>query len=237
MSVGLKKRVPNIIIAVVALSLLLIGVLITRGPAPVPLTEKERAWLRKNNGLIRLAPCPGWEPMEFFDESGYRGMVADYIRLIERKLDIRFKIVEFDSWSRILSEAKLNNVDVIAAAHPTPERWTFMNWTEPYLEFPAVVITRKADRRQLIPENMSGMNVGVCRDYVVESYLATTYPDIRLFPVPDGVGGLEKVSFGELDAMVLELPNAFYNIEQHKITNLRMAGKTQWVARYGIGTR
>ena len=47
------------------------------------------------------------------------------------------------------------------------------------------------------------------------SYLEDNYPDIlRLFPVDQGIEALEKVSFGELDAVVLELPNAFYNIER-----------------------
>ncbi len=55
------------------------------------LTPEERQWLIVNNGNVRLAPAPDWEPLEFFDENGeYNGMVADYIHLIEKKLNFKF---------------------------------------------------------------------------------------------------------------------------------------------------
>ena len=232
------QKIPlKLIAALIFLAALLLGAVAVNQPPAVTLTSEERAWLDDHDGTIRLAPCPGWEPMEFFDENaGYYGMAADYIRLIEKKLDIRFNIVKYASWSDILDKAKSGEVDVIAAAHPTPERWEFMNWTEPYMEFPAVIITHKSVDRDLVPEDMNGMKTGVCKSYVVERYLRKNYPRIVLHPVDFATEGLEKVSFGELDAMVLELPNAFYTIEEQKITNLRMAGKTQWVAKYGIGT-
>lgn len=232
------QKIPlKLVAALLFLAALLFGAIAINRPPVVTLTADERAWLDAHDGTVRLSPCPGWEPMEFFDENeGYYGMAADYIRLIEKKLDFRFKIVKYASWSDILDKAKSGEVDVIAAAHPTPERWEFMNWTEPYLEFPAVIITHKSVTRDLVPEDMDDMKAGVCKNYVVEQYLRKNYPRIVLHPVDFATDGLEKVSFRELDAMVLELPNAFYTIEEQKITNLRMAGKTQWVAKYGIGT-
>ena len=231
-----KATYPRVILALALLATLVYGILINARPPDLTLTPDEKTWLKTHDNTIRLAPCPGWEPMESFDEnSGYKGMVADYIRLIEKKLNFRFQIVRYDSWSDILEAAKQGNVDIIAAAHPTPERWAFMNWTDPYLEFPAVIITHQSDPRDLTPEIMQGMSVGVCQDYVVETFLKKNSPDLNLIPMTTGMEGLEKVSFGELDAMILELPNAFHTIEKQHITNLRMAGHTQWVARYAIG--
>ena len=210
---------------------------LTPGQGADPLTPSQREWLAARNNTLRLAPCPDWEPMEFFDAKGnYQGMVADHIRLIEQKLNIRFKRVRYPSWTAILDAAARGEVDVIPAAHPTPERWAFMDWTDPYLEFPSVIITHRDDSRDLTPADMAGMNVGVCKDYVVVDYLQTNFPRLNLSPLPSGRQGLNKVSFRELDAMIMELPAAFYTIEQQKITNLRMAGNSHWVARYAIGT-
>ena len=235
---SLFRHRPFIVLALAAgIFLATLSQIITWGPASDPLTPSQRAWLAAHKNTIRLAPCPDWEPMEFFDKNGtYKGMVADYIHLIESKLNIRFKIVHYPSWSAILAAAARGEVDLIAAAHATPARWKFMDWTEPFMEFPAVVISHKTEKRDLSPETMGGMAVGVCKSYVVENFLKTNYPDIHLAPMNSGVQGLKKVSFKELDAMVMELPAAFHNIEQLKITNLRMAGHTPWVARYAIGT-
>ncbi|MCG8470393.1 MAG: transporter substrate-binding domain-containing protein [Desulfobacterales bacterium] len=231
-----KATHTRALLALALFSILIYGLLINARPPSLLLTKKETLWLKQHDHTIRLAPCPGWEPMESFDEtSRYQGMVADYIRLIEKKLNFRFKIVRYNSWSDVLDGAKKGDVDLIAAAHPTPERWAYMNWTDPYLEFPAVVITHHSQTQNLTPETMQGMTVGVCENYVVESFLKKNHPLLHIVPVKLGVEGIEKVSFGELDAMILELPNAFYSIEKMHITNLRMAGHTQWVARYAIG--
>ena len=221
------------------LGLFIAGILLLPGSGDTidPLTADQRAWLKARNNTLRLAPCPDWGPMEFFDAQGnYQGMVADYIRLVETKLKVRFQRVRYPSWKAILDAAARGEVDIIPAAHPTPARWTFMDWTEPYIEFPSVIITHKDQADTLSPAQMAGMRVGVCQNYVVEDYLRINFPQLDLFPVPTGVQGLRKVSFKELDAMVMELPAAFYNIEAEQITNLRMAGHSNWVARYAIGT-
>ena len=76
-------------------------------------------------------PVPGGSPWSFLmnpDTGAWWPIISGSLR---KKLGIRFKIVKYESWSRILAETRnRGNIDVIAAAHPTPERWTFMNWTD-----------------------------------------------------------------------------------------------------------
>ena len=57
------------------------------------LNEEERGWL-KEHPVIRFTPDPSFPPFEFFDEQGqFRGIAADYIDLIQKKLNIRFEII------------------------------------------------------------------------------------------------------------------------------------------------
>ena len=189
------------------------------------LTNAERKWLNQRSNSILLAPAPDWEPMEFVDEFGnYKGMIADYMKLIEVKLDFKFKIVRTDNWGDTVNRARLKEVDVLSAAQATKERRQFMNWTKHYVEFPTAIIVHKSLKKNLTLKEMSGMKVGVIQAYVHENYLRNNYPDLDIIPVKSGVIGLEKLSFQEIDAMVMELPNAFYVIEQQKINNLRIAG-------------
>lgn len=202
------------------------------------LTNAERKWLNQRSNSILLAPAPDWEPMEFVDEFGnYKGMIADYMKLIEVKLDFKFKIVRTDNWGDTVNRARLKEVDVLSAAQATKERRQFMNWTKHYVEFPTAIIVHKSLKKNLTLKEMSGMKVGVIQAYVHENYLRNNYPDLDIIPVKSGVIGLEKLSFQEIDAMVMELPNAFYVIEQQKINNLRIAGKDEFVAKYAIGVR
>ena len=68
------------------------------------LTPAERSWLAEHP-LIRLAPDPDFPPIEFIGDKGhYRGIAADYARLVEQRLGIRFEIVRLKSWDEVLDD-------------------------------------------------------------------------------------------------------------------------------------
>ncbi|MEH0022620.1 MAG: transporter substrate-binding domain-containing protein [Desulfobacter sp.] len=202
------------------------------------LTTAEQNWLAAHTGKVRLAPAPDWEPMEFFDEVGeYRGLVADYIRLIEQRLGFTFRIIRTGSWSETLVKARNREIDVISAAQPTADRRQFMTWSRPYVTVKTTIIVRKERKQNFTLDRMAGMRIGVPREYAVGYLVREAYPELDIKRVNSNRDGLYKVSFGELDAMITEVPNALYVIENEKITNLRLAGDTGFELRQGIGVR
>lgn len=202
------------------------------------LTDEERQWLDGHTGRVKLAPAPDWEPMEFFDGDGnYRGMVADYIRLIEKKLDFKFDIVRVESWEKVVALSQKAKIDVISAAMATKERQRFMIWTTPYIHLKTNIIVNKSFKGNSTLEKMEGMRIGVPKAYVVGEFIREKYPQLTLVDVLNGIEGMQKVSFGELDAMIMEVPNALHVIETEKITNLRLAGDTGFELHHGIGIR
>ena len=202
------------------------------------LTAGERAWLNAHDGAIRIAYTPDWPPMDFLDANGRpQGMAADYMRLIQKKLGIRFKMVRVKSWDEMLAFARTGHIDVISAGQATEERRTFMNWSTPFLNLKTTIIVRKGRRGELTLDRMQGMSIGVVRNYAVGDFIRDLYPDLTLVDVASSSDGIRKVSFGELDAMITEVPNALYIIEQEKITNLRLAGETGFELNHGMGIR
>jgi signal transduction histidine kinase/ABC-type amino acid transport substrate-binding protein len=202
------------------------------------LTPEEKAWLLEHDGKIRLSPAPDWEPMEFFDANGkYSGVIADYIGLIEERLNFHFKVVRTGSWSETLAKAKNKEIDIIPAAQPTLNRRQYMIWSKPYFHVNTTIIVRKEFKQQFSLGKMAGMRIGVPKDYAVGIFVRETYPNLTLIAVDTNKEGLTKVSFGELDALITEIPNALYVIEKEKITNLRLAGDTGFQLDLGIGIR
>ena len=224
--------------ALIAAEVLIFGPILSRVHPEDPLTPVERVWLDTHAGQIRLAPSPFWEPMEFFDKDGnYDGLVADYMKLIEKRLRFKFAIVRAQSWNEVLELAKIRQIDVISAAYDTPERRGYMMWSDSYLEVPEVIVTRKSREGDLTLDDMKGLKVGVTLSYVVADWIRQNYPQIPLIQVPNDLAGLRMVAFGELDVMIAELPVASYSIEKEKITNLRVAGNTGFSAILSVGVR
>ena len=78
---------------------ILFSVILNQGDtlaAELDLTASEKAWLAAHP-RIRLTPDPDVPPIENFRDGRFFGIAVDYVRLIERKLGIKFEIREVDS--------------------------------------------------------------------------------------------------------------------------------------------
>ena len=202
------------------------------------LNSQETRWLAAHDGKIRIGHAPDWPPMDFKDKNGIqRGMVVDYIALVEEKLGISFVQVNVDSWAEILVLAKNRELDMISAGQETEERKRFMYWSTPYLSLDTTIIVKKDIQGSLKLDEMEGMTIGVPREYAIGEFIRANYPNLLIVDVVNPSDGINKVSFGEIDAMVTEVPNALYVIDKEKITNLRLAGVTKFQLHHGIGIR
>ncbi len=201
------------------------------------LDEKDLDWI-KAHPVINLAPDPDFLPIEYLDKnSEYIGMAADFIKILEKKLPIKFNIIHLKNWEEVLSESMARKVDMWGAATSTPQRLEYMQFTESYLELPAVILVRKNIAESLTLENLKGMKVSVISGYGIHDYLKENNFDIELDVVPDVGTGLSKVSFGMVDAMIVNNAMATYYIEKIGITNLRVAGTSGYTYRWGFATR
>jgi len=192
--------------------------------AELELSVSEKAWLAAHP-RIRLTPDPDFPPLEYFQDGQFSGIAADYVRLIERKLGIQFEIREVDSWSTSVAETKARENDVWSAVAVTPERQEFMVFTAPYIDSPAVIVVRDNITRSLTVQELAGLRVGVIKNYAIGALLRQSHPEIPFEDVPNATAGLKRVTFGSLDAVVLNLAIASHAIEANAITNLRVAGE------------
>jgi PAS domain S-box-containing protein len=192
----------------------------------IGLTSEEKTWLR-NHPVLVLAPSPDFPPVEFFDKKGaHTGITADYIRLIERKLGITFRINRLSGWQEIMESTAKGEVDVWGAATRTPERSSMMYFTEPYLSFPAVIVVRKGTFHGLTLENLKNLKVVSLSRHVTDDYLNEHFPHLDTIRVQDVPTGLRMVSFGTADAIVVNEATASYYTGELGLTNLTVAGQS-----------
>ena len=209
-------------------ALLIVAVLVALGPVTdaqtFSLTDEERAWL-DDHPVIRVAPAPNFPPMEYFDDQGvYRGVMADYAKILETRLGIKFEIAQYDAWQDVVAATKAREVDMWMEAQDTPERREFLNITPPYVHLPVVIIVRREMRGTIELSDLIGLKVAVIEGYESSRFVRDNHPDLELIPVPSIEVGLERVSFGAADALVASIGGASYYIERNGITNLRVAG-------------
>ena len=191
------------------------------------LTEKEISWI-KSHPTIRLAPDPNFEPIEFFDKNdNYKGLGADYVELITKKLGIKFEVVKFESWNDVVAKVKSREVDVLNAVVKTPQREKYLLFPPPYLKIPSVIIVRNNVTEELTLDMLNGKHIIMVHGYGYVDLIRENHPDIEIELVSDLKSALRKVSFGMADAFVGDLATASFYIESEGITNLKLAGETE----------
>jgi PAS domain S-box-containing protein len=204
---------------------------------PVVLTKAEIEWIR-TNPVVLSAPDPDFPPAEFFDESGqYRGLVADYLEIISKRVGLELEIIRLDRWADVLDHARQKRIQLVTAASKTLPRVSFLDFSKPFVALPAVIIVRRQASQELTLDELKGMTISVVYQYAVHDYLVENYPDLKLDFVSDIQTGLRKVSFGIVDAMVANIASVSYYIEKGTLTNLKVAGESGFTYNLSFAPR
>lgn len=190
------------------------------------LTEREMAWLSERRDDLVVALDPRWGSEQDTDGTAtYRGIAADILSLVERKLDIKFKLLQARTWEDVLAAEERDEIDVHLAVFRTRDRLKSWLFTDPYVRIPVVVVTKDTKKKQFSLERLRGMTMGVGHAYGLREFVAAHCSDYNIVRVESDLFGLMKVSLGELDLMLIDLASASHHIEDHGLTNLRLVAR------------
>jgi|GEM_PF-6081523 len=218
-----------IILSLSIITALLVYILYGDGKSgKVQLTQEEREWLDTYDGRIRIGADFDYVPMDFINQwNEHDGIAEDYFRLIERKLNIRFKRVNTESWKELLETAKKGDIEIIKCIVKTPERSEYLQFTQPYLEIPAVIVSRndvKSDSLTL--KDLAGKKTAVNDGYFMNEIIRNRYPGISIIPVKSNAELFEVISTGSVDFIISDMPSISYFVKKNGIANLKIAGYT-----------
>ena len=85
--------------------------------------------------------------------------------------------------------------------------------------------------------NLRGKNVGFVPGYATYDFFRKRYQGIRFMGVKTISQGLKEVTSGSLDAMIINLASASYEIERLKITNLQVVAEAGFDYEFSVGSR
>ena len=201
------------------------------------LTPQEQAFLAKHP-VIKIGNDIDWKPFEFTDARGrYRGIAADYLALFEQKLGVRFEPVKNQRWSEVVAMAESGQLDMYSCAVATPERQAYMDFTQPYLSFPMVLVGLKDMSYVQDYQQLAGQKVAVVKDYWSHEALKQNYPAIDLLVVDSVKAGLEAVIAGRALAYSGNLGAINFAINTHGLTGVHVIGQSKQRFELAFGVR
>ncbi len=192
----------------------------------------------KQRGEIKVCVEPDWLPYEAISERGkHIGISADYIRLLEGRLGTRIRLVPTGSWAESLFYAQSRKCDVLALATATPQRASYLNFTEPYLSFSNVIATRVEELYVESVEQLKGKRVGVVMGHSPQEKMVLEYPGVELVPVDSVADGLERVRVGSVFGFVGAVATIGQVIQGSDLSDVKIAGSLGFNRSLSVAVR
>jgi len=199
------------------------------------LSDEERDWLAAHPTL-RLGVDASWPPFEYRDADGrYQGLAADYISLIQSRLEIKLNPIEPVSWTAVLEQAKQGKLDLLPGIMSTPERQTYLAFTRPYLDFPIVILAHEGGAQPHNLRELYGLKIAVVENYAPHELLRTHHPDLNLVALPNVSSALQALATDEVDAVVSDLASSIWSLRQLKLDGLYVSGETPYRYQLAMG--
>lgn len=201
----------------------------------IELSQKEQIYL-DNKKHITMCVDPDWDPYEQIDKNGkHVGLVSDFIKLIERKIDKKIQLIPTKTWTQSIEFAKKGKCEILSFLNKTPQRSQFLNFTPSIYNESEVIVAR--DHVPFIEglNDLDGKVVGIVKGYKIDSYIKNYHPNIKVRYIKNYEKGLRLVSEGKIYAAVNSLLGTAHLIQKHHLLDIKIAGKTKLDNVYRIG--
>lgn len=188
------------------------------------LTSREQLWI-DSHPEITVAIMDAWPPLNSADgKGGVKGIGVDYIKLLGRRLRIDFKIIP-GPFADNLKAVKEKKIDALMDVTPKPDRELFLNFTQPYIEVPHVIVARSDGPFYKNEEDLPGKTLALERGFGNVKYFVENYPDVKVVEYPDTAACLKAVSSGKAQAYAGNRAVITYIIAKELLTNLQVQGE------------
>jgi polar amino acid transport system substrate-binding protein len=186
-------------------------------------TSEELDYL-ENKSKINVCVDPDWLPLDAIEDNKHTGVSGDFLKILNQKINLPFVLVKTNRWAESLEFLQDRRCDILSLAISTPQRRVYANFTQPYLQFPLVLVNRNNEPFIVDPTKIVDRKIGIVKGYAFAEVLADKYPRMQFVEVLSLRDGLEKVKRKELFGVVDLLPTATYALKKD-YPSLKIAGR------------
>lgn len=193
------------------------------------LTPEESRWVEDHKDIV-VGIDPEFAPFEFRNRKGeFEGIANEYLHILNQRLGLKMKVAENLPWQEVVEQAKVRNIDLLPCIGKTSQRETFFAFSEPYLSYQRVIITRTDTPFISGLEDLENSQIVVQLSSSHEGYLNEKLKQ-PVTPYPTLLEALKSVSHGDADAFVGNLASSIFWIRRENISNLKVAGPVEYAS-------
>jgi len=209
----------------------------TTTESSLSLTDEETQYLKEKK-VIEMCVAPNRLPFEQIDKDGiFKGIGADIIELISKKINTPIKLIPTNKWSASLQNIRDRKCDILPVVMDLLSRRDAINFTKPYMSEPLVIATKDDELFIKDIESIGKNKVGILKGGAISVFLKQKNPEISLVEVKNVKEGLSRVNNGELFGFVGVMSAVGYYIQKNSFVDLKIAGRLEHDIKISIGSR
>ncbi|MCA1021221.1 glutamine ABC transporter substrate-binding protein [Halobacillus litoralis] len=175
-------------------------------------------------------------PFEFMDEESgeMQGFDIDLIKAVadEAGFNVEIESMKFDG---VVAGMQSGRYDIgIAGMTITEERKETIDFSDPYYDAGLILAVDASNEEITSEEDLAGKKVGTRSGTTSETYISENHPDAELITFPGIVEAYMDLESGRLDAVMYDVPNVKYYVNNDAEGTLKTAGDTLQGEQYGI---
>jgi diguanylate cyclase (GGDEF)-like protein/PAS domain S-box-containing protein len=200
------------------------------------LTAAENAWL-DDKKLLKLGIDRNFSPYEWINKQGeYSGISADYIHLLEQRLEIPIvPVTNKASWSEVLQAARDGEFDFMSCLVKTKEREQYLLFSQSYVSSSAVIISEQASGYIGTLDKLNNKTVAIPKGHFTNERLRKDYPLINIVDTTTIKEALSLVAQGKVNAFVGDATAASFVMKKEGLLNLSFSGHTDYKSDFSLG--
>lgn len=190
----------------------------------VNLSVSEKQYLFANNS-VNICVDPTWAPLDFIDENGkHSGLSADLINKVATRVGVTLNLIKTTTWEQSLQFVQQGRCDVIPLLNQTEENSAYLNFSQPYFNFPTIIASRKEASFIGGYTDLYGKKVALQRFFFITEYVKQHHPQIEVVEVENTQEALKLVASKDVYATIDGLPNVVNTIETLALENIEIVG-------------
>lgn len=198
------------------------------------LTKEERLYLQ-NKHTLKICIQKNLMPYAQIENNNVQGMVAEYKKLFETKLNINITYVIAKDRNEIFSYLQKNKCDMISTIGNTEDVEELINFTLPYITLPYVAVAKKnktfiSNFRQL---KDSTVLISNCR--VLNKIIDMDYPFIEKTKMDNFRDAFIQVEKGDADFFIANIAEVVHNMKYYYSDEIQISGILNENDTHGFG--
>lgn len=202
------------------------------------LTQAEQDWIEKKIP-IKYVYDSSWEPFEWKNElNRHAGILADVLKLVERRSGIKLKEEESEKWSEAIAKIEDGRAGMYSGLGETKERRETLYFTKNKIfSTPYVFISLEGNEFPRLFDSLKGKKLSVIKTYTIEQLLKADKPDFKFGVVENTIQGFEDVRSGKIDVFLVNAATAMYFTKYKGYDDLKISKTTKYFLDLKIAIR